>query len=78
MTQNVVGTNNCFLISTAKVVSQMAKPREHVNVPFLTKMIVLVGNLGLQNIINHYETPCSRETINIIILQKYMYIFLIV
>ena len=36
----------------------MAKPREHVHVQFLTKMIVLVGNLDFQSITNHYQTPC--------------------
>ena len=37
----------------------MAIPNEHVHFPFLTKMIVLVGNLGFQSITNHYQTPCT-------------------
>ena len=35
--------------SILKVVSQMAKPTEHIHAPFLTQMTVLVRNLGFQN-----------------------------
>ena len=45
--------------SILKVVSQMAKPREHIHAPFLTQMTVLVGNLGFQSMTNHYGGPCS-------------------
>ena len=44
--------------SILKVVSQMAKPREHIHAPFLTQMTVLVGNLGFQSMTNHYGGPC--------------------
>ena len=45
--------------SILKVVSQMAKPREHIHAPFLTQMTVLVGNLGFQSMTDHYGGPCT-------------------
>ena len=38
---------------------QMANPNAHTNVPFLTQMTVLVGNLGFQSMTDQYETPCN-------------------
>ena len=47
--------------SILKVKKQMPLPKEHGHVPFLTKMAVLVGNLGLQSMSKHYEKPCIKS-----------------
>ena len=39
----------------------MPLPKEHAHVPFLTKMAVLVSNLGLQSMSKHYEIPCRSQ-----------------
>ena len=46
--------------SILKVVSQMAKPKQHIHAVFLTQMTVLVGNLGFQSMTDHYGGPCTR------------------
>ena len=45
--------------SIVKVVSQMAKPKQHIHAAFLTQMTVLVGNLGFQSMTDHYGGPCT-------------------
>ena len=51
--------------SILKVKKQMPLPEEHAHVPFLTKMAVLVSNLGLQSMSKHYEKPCRLPCLSL-------------